>query len=424
MTVDVGEDKAERRRIPLGTADKRRAARMLAKLVREIEAGRIVADAKDQATQAETLIESIRAWCKDREARGVAMARTELGYAEHHIAPHKDIAYAPVVDVRRPQCTMILERASMAMGAKTGKRLSKGTVSHLRRMLVRFFNSLEAKEVILSNPMRLVAMPSMKEDKRKRTPVVDHEYEQLLRAPVTFEPTKKTAAPSISEIEFFEMKVVAFTARTLGGARAAECLRWDWSMIDREGFLSCVLGRAKGGDVQALEFPEVLQQFIRGWWLASGRPASGPVFPVSRGARKGQARGKSALAARLRRALIRAGVTRHELHHDVAFEADRLPHAPPRLRVRARAVGSERTDLDGARAPSRQRRASRVQPGADQSRSRGRVASVQTRLRGSNRQRSGRFVFRHITIQPKYRAGYRVRTGDIQLGKLALYQLS
>jgi hypothetical protein len=135
--------------------------------------------------------------------------------------------------------------------------------------------------------MRGVKVPEMKTDKRKRTPLTDDEYNALLLAPVDFAPTKKTGKPSVPEIEFFEMKVIAFTSRTLGGARAAECLRWDWSMIGRETFTTCKLARAKGGDVQDLEFPEMLRPFISGWWLAAGRPDQGSVFPVSRGKRKG-----------------------------------------------------------------------------------------------------------------------------------------
>ena len=314
ITIDLPDGTAERRWVPLETFDKARAKRMKDKLVAELEAGNLVADAKATATAAETFEEAVRAWCTLREARGVQLE--ELGYFVHHVFVHPDIAQLPVVDVRRVHCKALLDRATLVHGQKTGKPLSHETVSHLRRMLVRFFNALEADEVIAVNPMRMVPMPKMKHDLRQRTPLTDDEYSALLSADVDFTPAKKTGKPRTREIEFFEMKVVGFTARTLGGARAAECLRWDWAMIDRVDFITCTLGRAKTGKFQALEMPEVLRPFLRGWWLAAGKPDHGPVFPVSRGARKGELRGKSGLAARFRRALLRAGVTRHEVHND------------------------------------------------------------------------------------------------------------
>ena len=52
-----------------------------------------------------------------------------------------------------------------------------------------------------------------------------------------------------------------------------------------------------------------------------GRPSHGPVFPVTRGPRKGEAKatGNHSYAKRLRAALLAAGVTRHELHHETQW---------------------------------------------------------------------------------------------------------
>jgi hypothetical protein len=60
----------------------------------------------------------------------------------------------------------------------------------------------------------------------------------------------------------------------------------------------------------------VLRPFLRAWWEGKGCPSWGPVFPVARGQRTGEARGKSSYALRVRRAFLKAGATRHELHHD------------------------------------------------------------------------------------------------------------
>ncbi len=312
-----GRPKTERRWVKLDTLDKARARRLTTKLVAEIAAGRLVADAKESMRAPETVESAARAWCASRKARGVAMADTELGYFVHHVFPSYGLM--PLAEVRRVHCKGMLDGAAGTISTKTGKTLAKGTVGHLRRLLVRFFNTLEADEVIPSNPMRSVKMPEMKQDKRPRTPLKDEEYNALLAAPVDFSAGKASGRPKVPEVEFFEMKVIAFTARVLGGARAAECLRWDWTMIDRDAFAVCKLARAKTGEIQELEFPDVLKPFLRGWWQTAGRPEHGPVFPVTRGKRKGEARGKSNLAGRYRRALQRAGVTRHELHHDTAY---------------------------------------------------------------------------------------------------------
>jgi len=80
----------------------------------------------------------------------------------------------------------------------------------------------------------------------------------------------------------------------------------------------CTIPRAKTERPQVLEIPAVLQPFIRAWWERQGCSRVGPVFPARRGKRKGgfkQARGAS-FAGRLRRGLLKAGITRHELHND------------------------------------------------------------------------------------------------------------
>jgi hypothetical protein len=108
-------------------------------------------------------------------------------------------------------------------------------------------------------------------------------------------------------------------ARTLGGARACEATRLDWGMLDRETFAKCIIARGKTRAFQALIVPDMLRPFLRAWWNAAGQPETGPVFPVRRGPRKGRQRATSLFAPRFRRALLKAGVTRHEVHKDTAY---------------------------------------------------------------------------------------------------------
>jgi hypothetical protein len=80
---------------------------------------------------------------------------------------------------------------------------------------------------------------------------------------------------------------------------------------------------------------ESFEGYATGWlerWKATGRPESGPIFPVRRGTRAGQfrsARGTSC-ARRLRRDLLRAGVKRHVCTRKPTIEkgGKRVPNPP------------------------------------------------------------------------------------------------
>ena len=94
------------------------------------------------------------------------------------------------------------------------------------------------------------------------------------------------------------------------------------STSDLAAFASCVIQREKGDDVQTLTIPETLRPFLRAWWEGKGSPVDGPVFPVACGPRRGEARGTTSYAKRVRRAFWQAGQRRHELHEET-------PHSRP-----------------------------------------------------------------------------------------------
>ena len=86
---------------------------------------------------------------------------------------------------------------------------------------------------------------------------------------------------------------------------------------------------------QRLDIPDVLQAPLRAWWTTQDRPTSGPVFPMTRGPRKGEARIERGVsfADRRRRALM-LGPPAARVH-----AARRAPDSAsallPRFRVRA-----------------------------------------------------------------------------------------
>ncbi len=218
----------------------------------------------------------------DTHDRRVAMRRLEKIVAD--LAAGKLVAEAEEV---RPKI------------AKVGE-----SVSHLRRLLVRFFGDLSAAEHIAINIAREVPLPEhITKDLRMRTIPTDEEIATFLASPAAD----------------LECEMLALSARVVGGMRTVELVRWRWEDVpDRETFATCTIPTATGAAPQALEVPELLRPFLAARWEAMGRPVAGPIFPVERGPRKGEAKNQNGVsfADRLRRAFVAAGVDRHELHND------------------------------------------------------------------------------------------------------------
>ena len=126
------------------------------------------------------------------------------------------------------------------------------------------------------------------------------------------------AVPTDEEIAIFlhspavdlELKMLGLLSRTIGAMRAGDLNQLDWSAFT-ENFSTCLVPRSKTRrkrSAQELDVPEVVRPFIDSWWQSQGSPATGPVFPVRRGNRAGEAkrRGNMNYAARVRRDMGRA----------------------------------------------------------------------------------------------------------------------
>ncbi len=292
LTVDLikdGKPVSERRWIKLGTFDKGRAERMKAKLVRELEAGRLVAEAKEQATKPETAGEFATKLFERREREGVVMARDERTYWRKYMAPIlNDLA---LIEIRGVHCQTVIDEAA-------AKGLAHGSLGHLKRLLTRVFKSARRAEIITGNPAEFVELPKRRGIRKERAILTDHEIAIFM------------ACPDVD----LELRIISLVARTEGGMRTGDINAWDWSMIDRVHFEQCVIPRAKTGAPQMLEIPEVLRSILQDWWTSKGCPEAGPVFPVRTGPARGgfkRRRGMS-YALRLRRGLLRAGVKRHK----------------------------------------------------------------------------------------------------------------
>jgi len=72
-----------------------------------------------------------------------------------------------------------------------------------------------------------------------------------------------------------EIRTLGLVARCGGGMRTRDCTAWDWTMIDRERFASCIVPRTKTAKPQRLDIPDVLQIPLPMWWVKQEGPTSG-----------------------------------------------------------------------------------------------------------------------------------------------------
>jgi hypothetical protein len=109
-------------------------------------------------------------------------------------------------------------------------------------------------------------------------------------------------------------QAMSAVSRCIGGQRTNDLHVATWEdnlMVPERGepdFLEVWVPRTKSQAPQKLETPEGVRPMLRLWWEQSGRPRKGPVFPLLRGERAGQARDvqdshAEALRSDLRRAL-------------------------------------------------------------------------------------------------------------------------
>lgn len=308
-----GTERDERRWVPLETHDKELAKRKLAKIVGMLERGELVADAAPaEAKRVETVAQHAATWIADRKAARIVMASDEEHILETHVLP---TIGSMALDAVRPAFI----RSILVAVARIR---SHETVKKTRGVMLRLFDAAWKAEIIKENPVERADMPEhTRIDERQRKILSDEQVLAFLNGraagPEGKEPRKD------AETRLLELKVMAVCSRVLGGMRTSELNRWDWSMWDRAGFAEVKIQRAKAkrgrtGKVQTLIVPEPMRPILNAWHVAHGSPDAGPVFPVTKGERKGEHRKERGVsyAARLRRALWRMGIRDHDVHHD------------------------------------------------------------------------------------------------------------
>ena len=295
----------------LETGDEGLADRRLERLNQRLGAGaptpapgELAAAVPEEKRAWGTFREYAESWVAERKADGIVSARDEernlVGYVFPTLGskPLAECAIAP---------TDVKEVLSLAAAAG----LAVETQRKIRGVMDRVFKAAIAAGRLTDNPVaklprraRAGKKAAATAVKKRRTILTDAEIARYLAC----------------ETVDTELQLMSLVARVEGGMRTGDLNRWDWTHIATTDFASCVVPRAKTDAPQVLEVPEVLRGRLRARWEAAGRPTSGPVFPSRRGPSKGgfrAARGIS-FAARLRRDLEKAGVTRHEVHHETA----------------------------------------------------------------------------------------------------------
>lgn len=296
-----------RKRVALGTRNKDAAKRMLAKVNRMVDRGELTREVMEDGAGPETFEPFAKQWNDARNADGVKMAPDEkINLTKHVYGVETDgraFGDLAIVDVRPRHVVAVLQAA-------IDKGLRKGTVEHIKRMLARIFGAAIAADILPpgSNPVLNAKTPRIPEAQRltkRRVTLTDDEVVQFFEC---------------HEVDL-EIRMMSLVARVEGGMRTSDVNRWDWSHIDTVGFEWCKIPRAKvDRGPQDIEIHERLRPFVAAWWHQNGCPASGPVFPVVRGERKGEFRATRGVsyAKRLRVALRKAGLTRPELFVETA----------------------------------------------------------------------------------------------------------
>lgn len=111
-----------------------------------------------------------------------------------------------------------------------------------------------------------------------------------------------------------ELFVMCLVARIFGG-RISDVYAWRFEHIDLAEWRDAFVPRPKTDkdedDSARHELPEPFVPHLISWWERRGKPTEGPVFPVRRGERVGEHRGKNSSQAKaLRRELWEAGIHR------------------------------------------------------------------------------------------------------------------
>lgn len=281
---------------PLGTKNRVIAEARNKLIIAQLEAGE-TPDAKDFLVRLETFQEA-----GDRLCGEVFKIKS----IKDRIQRLRDYAYPvigpmPVDEIRKADVISVLERGL------TGE-LSAESLRKLRQEMRAVFKWFRAREMIPSNPCDEVEIPEgATTDGRAREQLTDGEF----------------VAFWLCEANPRWLRMMAYTSRAIGGMRTSDLHEWQWPHINwerREARVRRPKTDGKGIDWSNVKLDdEGYFAALDSWWRQCGCPVDGYVFPLNRGINPLGKREHLSYAAQIRRALLRAGITRRELHEDTQW---------------------------------------------------------------------------------------------------------
>jgi integrase len=221
----------------------------------------------------------------------IASKPNRLGRLRNHVFTH--IGELPVSQVKAPDIEALLQEV-----ADSG--MSHDLVVHVKNDIGAVLRKLWRARLIDEVETERVELPkNAVKDTRERAVLTDLE----LSAYLAWEHPDSSFAMGV-----LERQTMACLSRMFGGVRIGDLRALRWEALDTiEGrFTVGWAPRKKTKRPQLLEVPEMLRPILRRWWQLHEEPTDGPVFPTRKGKRAGEEKGRSNVAAALRRDLRRA----------------------------------------------------------------------------------------------------------------------
>lgn len=271
LTID-GE--SVRRRVQLETADPA-VAQKKAERLQSAEHASPPAPCRDTFREVAAVVFAAR------EKRGVARVDIELGRVAGHVYPFVGaLSAVPFGD--RILSAITADEVTELLSAKRDAGYSFDHVKKMRTGMKYVFEHGKLPTVDQA------PMPPFQAALKKHRAVASDE---VLLAYLAWEhPVERFRAGVRMR------QAMSAVSRCIGGQRTNDLHVATWEdnlQVPERGepdFLEVWVPRTKGQAPQLLETPEGVRPMLRLWWEQSGKPRRGPVFPLLRGKRAGEAR--------------------------------------------------------------------------------------------------------------------------------------